>query len=277
MFIITISRGSLSGAKSVSDALTEKLGVPVINREQVLEEADKYAIRETGFTDISFIDRAPNVWDRQYYRSKHYRLAFQVAMLELVMKGSCVYEGHLGNLLLTGIPFVLSTRIIQPEEKRIQHYIESNNVPYDYARNYIKLIDERRHHWSEFLYNVNIEDPYFYDLIINIDEITIDSVVEMLSLLVQRPEYNSNDDSMILLNNFYLMEKAKLYLFLAPVTRGIEVDVAADSAGKTLTIQGIHSVMDSDKSEMHIRSVLKKIEGIDKILFPNSGKNFYDK
>ncbi|MFA6570577.1 MAG: hypothetical protein WCT77_05005, partial [Bacteroidota bacterium] len=108
-------------------------------------------------------------------------------------------------------------------------------------------------------------------------EIKVESAVDMLSLLVQKKEFNSNNESIVLLNNLYLMEKAKLYLFLAPVTRGIEVDIKADSVEKTLTINGISSTMDSDKSEMHIRRVLKKLEGIETIIFPNWDKQYLQK
>jgi hypothetical protein len=87
MFIITISRGTLTGAHQLAEHLSESLEVPVYRRENVFEEAEGYSIQDTGFCDISFIDRAPSVWDRQYYRKKHYLLAFQVSLLDLVLKG----------------------------------------------------------------------------------------------------------------------------------------------------------------------------------------------
>jgi len=267
MKIITISRGTLIFSQMLSERLSSELGIPLIRREQVFEEADKYSIKETGFSDISFIDRAPSVWERQYYRRKHYLLAFQTSLLEIALQGSCVYEGHLGQYLFTDIPFVLRTRIIQSENKRIKNQMKLKKLTYDQAKIYIKLIDERRRHWSEFLYGINIEDPIYYDFVINLENMGIDSAVKVISSASQLPIFNSTPESMTLLKDLSLISKAKLYLYLSPKTRGYEVDITADASKETLVIKGIHSTMDSDKSELMINSVLSTLKGVKTIKY----------
>ncbi|MBI5325283.1 MAG: cytidylate kinase-like family protein [Ignavibacteriae bacterium] len=267
MQIITISRGSLDGAKKVAEHLAREIDVPIIKREDVFEEADKYSIIETGFCDISFIDRAPSVLERQYYRRKHYLLSFQVALLELVIQGSCIYEGHLGQYLLTGVPFVLRTRVIQPIEKRISSQREKNKMNYEQASNYVKLIDERRRHWSEFLYGVNIEDPKFYDLVINLDSMKIHTATNLITTVLQQPEFNSTNDSINALKNLYLSAKVKLNLYLSPITRGVEVDVDADARNRSIVVKGLSPTMDNDKFEMFIKSVVDKIPEVKSISF----------
>ncbi|MCX6152670.1 MAG: cytidylate kinase family protein [Candidatus Kapabacteria bacterium] len=270
MFVVAISRGSESASKSLREYLSRELEVPVLLRETVFEEADKYSIHETGFSDISFIDRAPSVFERRYYRNKHYLLAFQVALFELIMKGSCIYEGHLGHYLLKGLPFILRTRAILSEENRIKLYMKSNNVSYEIASNYVSLVDDRRRHWSEFLYGMNLEDPKYYDLVINLDYMSVHTAVEIILTALKQAEFNSNDDSMKLMKNLYLESKASLYLYLEPATRGIEVDINADYHNGSLIVKGISSVMDSDKSEQLIRGVLSKLEKVKVIKFIDS-------
>ncbi len=267
MQIITISRGSLSGAKKLSEHLSRELEIPIYKREEVFEEAEKYAISETGFCDISFIDRAPTVMERQYYRRKHYLLSFQVALLDLVVHGSCIYEGHLGQYLLTSIPFILRIRVIQPFEKRVTNWMQKHNINHEQALNYIKLVDERRKHWSEFLYGVDIEDPKYYDLIINLDTMNVNTATTIVKNALEQPEYNSKSETLKMLKNLHLAAKTKLYLYLSPVTRGIEVDVKADERVSGITIEGLSKVMDSDKYESHIRNVLGKYSDYKKIEF----------
>ncbi|MFH1051612.1 MAG: cytidylate kinase family protein [bacterium] len=269
MNIITVSRGSLTFSQMFSERLSSELGIPLIRREQVFEEADKYSIRETGFSDISFIDRAPSVWERQYYRRKHYLLAFQTALIDLALQGSCIYEGHLGQYLLTDIPFVLRTRIIQSEEKRIKSHMNLKKLSFDQARIYIKLVDERRRHWSEFLYGINIEDPRYYDFVVNLENMGIDSAVKVVSSAVQLPIYNSTPGSMSKLKDLNLVAKAKLYLYLSPKTRGYEVDITADSSKERIVVSGLSSTMDADKSEILISSVLSSLKGVKTIDYEN--------
>ncbi len=267
MQIITISRGSLDGAKRVAEHLAREIDVPIIKREDVFEEADKYSIIETGFCDISFIDRAPSVLERQYYRRKHYLLSFQVALLDLAIQGSCIYEGHLGQYLLAGVPFVFRVRVIQPIEKRIANQMGKNNMNYEQSLNYVKLIDERRRHWSEFLYGVNIEDPKFYDLIINLDSMKVQTATSLITTALQQQEFNSTNESLNSLKNLHLSAKAKLNLYLSPVTRGIEVDVDADALNRSIVVKGLSPTMDSDKYEIHVRNVLDKMPEVKTITF----------
>ena len=267
MQIITISRGSLDGAKRVAEHLAREIDVPILKREDVIEEAEKYSIIETGFCDISFIDRAPSVLERQYYRRKHYLLSFQVALLDLAIQGSCIYEGHLGQYLLDGVPFVLRIRVIQSQEKRIATKIEKNKMNYEQASNYVKIIDERRRHWSEFLYGVNLEDPKYYDLVINLDTMKVKSVTNLLTNILEQPEFNSTTESLQMLKNLHLAAKTKLNLYLSPVTRGIEVDVEADARNRSVEIKGLSPTMDSDKYEIHVRNVLEKMSEVKKITF----------
>jgi len=267
MNIVTISRGTLSGTQLLSDYLAKELGLPVFHREKVFEEAEKYAIRETGFCDISFVDRAPSIWERQFYRRKHYLLSFQVALLDLALNESCIYEGHLGQYLLTGVPFLLRLRVVQSEETRIRTMMLEHKINYEQAEIDVRLIDERRRQWSEYLYGVNYEDQHFYDLIINLDVMSIQTAAEIIKAALKRPEFTSSDESMQILNNLHLASKAKLFLYLSPVTRGIEVDVDADSFSGEVIIKGISHTMDTDKYESYIKSVLGKIPEIGKIIF----------
>ncbi|MCL5991112.1 MAG: hypothetical protein M1419_03305, partial [Bacteroidetes bacterium] len=133
--------------------------------------------------------------------------------------------------------------------------------------NYVKLIDERRRHWSEFLYGVNIEDPKFYDLIINLDSMKVQTATSLITTALQQQEFNSTNESLNSLKNLHLSAKAKLNLYLSPVTRGIEVDVDADALNRSIVVKGLSPTMDSDKYEIHVRNVLDKMPEVKTITF----------
>ena len=267
MQIITISRGSLRGAKQLAENLSDEPGIPLYKREQIFEEAEKYSIADTGFCDISFIDRAPSIWERQSYRRKHYLLGFQAALLDMASKGSFIYEGHLGQYLLSGIPFILRLRAIQKFENRVNYWEKENKVSHEHAVNYIKLIDERRRHWSDYLYGVNIEESMYYDLVINLETMNVGTAAKVVKTALEQPEFNSNDETMKIMNDLHLSALSKLYLHLSPVTRGLELDVISDSGIGEITIKGLDPQADPEKFEQYIRNVLVALPAVQKVHF----------
>ena len=103
MNIITLSRGSLSGAAILAEKLSEILNFPIVTRERIIEEAElQYNISETGMADMSFVDSPPSMMERQSYKIKHYLLSFQTILLEMALKGNIIYMGHFGHFILCG-------------------------------------------------------------------------------------------------------------------------------------------------------------------------------
>jgi hypothetical protein len=94
-----------------------------------------------------------------------------------------------------------------------------------------------------------------------------DSAVNIVKSLVTQPEFNSSDQSLRIFKDLHLAAKAKLYLYLSPLTRGAEVDINADSDSGLLKIKGISSIMDSDKFEIMINQVLNKLSEVKRIEF----------
>ncbi|MCX7880018.1 MAG: cytidylate kinase-like family protein [Ignavibacteria bacterium] len=269
MQIVTISRGTLIGAEQLANALSQRLQIPIITREKVIEEGEKYLISETGFTDITFLDRAPSPWERQYYKRKHYLLSFQVALLELILQeGSCIYLGHLAHFLLNDIPFVLRIRVIKSLHNRAKAWQDRNpHLTYEQALDYIRLIDERRRLWGDFLYGVNIEEPKHYDLVINLDKIDPEYFATIVEQILNQPYFNSTEENIKQLNNLLLSSKAKLLLFLAPTTRGFEVDVEGDAETGQISILGLEKEKERKEAIALIQNVLRTEPGIKDIKF----------
>jgi hypothetical protein len=262
MFIITISRGSLSGAERIAKYSSVELNAPIVNREQVILEAEKYGINETGLVDFSFVDRAPSIWDKSPFKVKQYLLCFLTAFLDLAVQGSLIYVGHLANFLLAEIPFSFSIRVIQRKEHRIKILMDEEQMTQEQAGNYISLIDERRRKWSEYLYGVNLEEPLLYDLVINLEKMDISTAVKMVTSIATQPEFQSNPETLKVLKNFHLATKSKLYLYLSPLTRGSDFDLEADANTGSVYVRGICPYVDEDRCEQKIKTVLSKVEGV---------------
>lgn len=276
MSIITISRGSLAATEIIAKKVSEKLNCPVVTRENVIEAAEKYGIMETGFGDMSFIDKAPGFWQKVSDLRKQYLICFQTALFEFALKGSLVYHGHLAQLLLHKIPFVLRVLLTAPPEFRIKTLMNEKGMTKEEASEHIKIIDERRLKWSQYLYGVNWMDPAHYDIVYNIEKMRVDLITDLITNVVSRDEYKLSPESIQLLKNLHLASKAHAYLLKSPRTRGSEVKIEADETVGTLVVKGTVPKMGANIWESDIRHVLSEVEGVRKIKVVKSILGYYE-
>ena len=94
MSIISISRGSLSGATSVAEEVASSLGIPCISREIIVEAAQKGGISEAMLTEQ--IDHPPTSFFNNYSKERDVYLWYiRSALCLRSSQGSFVY--HMGT------------------------------------------------------------------------------------------------------------------------------------------------------------------------------------
>lgn len=275
MKIITISRGSLSATEKLANEISKRLSCSVVTREDVLKAAEKYGIKETGLGDLSFIEKSPTFWDKMSDRRKHYISCFQTALLDFAMNGSIVYHGHLAQFLLGNIPFVLRILLTAPDEFRIKTLMKEEEKREEVVA-YIKLIDERREKWSHFLYGVDWKNPSNYDIVFNLEKISIDIAADLIMGTVASKSFTSNPESMKILKNLHLSALARVYLQQSPRTKGSEVEVEAEADSGSVIVRGNTPKVGSRMWENDIKTVLSNVEGIKNIKVIKSIIGYYE-
>ncbi len=226
MAIITISRGSMSGGEALAQCLAKELGYPCVGREILVEAAAKLGVSEETLTKK--FEKSPGLWGRLTSDRRLYVIAVQAALAEHARAGDLVYHGHAGHLLLRGIPNVLRVRLIAPLEMRVRAVMERQHLGHDAAADYIRAVDEERIRWTKFLYGVDWRDPSLYDLIVNLENMSIRTACAIISHAVQQPEYAMSDAIRRRLDDFHLACQVKVALASNPQTRGVEFEVQAD-------------------------------------------------
>ncbi|MGC2321603.1 MAG: cytidylate kinase family protein [Terriglobales bacterium] len=178
MPIITISRGSFSGGKMLAEALAKQLGYRSIDRDQVIQKAAAWGVSQD---DLRTAIEKPPAFLGQSQHTKYVYLAFiQAALTEEVRGGNAIYHGLAGHLLLGRGPHVMRTRIIAPMEFRIAKVQE--RLPYSRreAIAFIERMDEERRKWTQFLYSMDWRDPSLYDLVLNLEQMSLEEACEVI-------------------------------------------------------------------------------------------------
>jgi cytidylate kinase len=226
MAIITISRGTMSGGEDLAKCLSERIGIPAVSQEILQEASDRFGISQTLL--LQQLEKTKGLIRGPSTERNLYLTAIQLALAERAQRGPFVYYGHAGHLLLKGVPQVLKVRVIAPLDRRAQRLAETQKISLEEAKKAVEKIDEGRVKWTRFLYGVDWRDPSIYDLVINLDAISLESVCEMIVCTLNQKEFKESPESQIIIEDFLLASRVKAALAGHDRTKGLELKVSAE-------------------------------------------------
>jgi cytidylate kinase len=266
MPIITVSRGSMSGGKALAECVSGAIGCPCVGREILLEAATKVGVPEQVLA--AKIERGPGFWERLTLERRIYVIAMQAALAEHAAKGELVYHGYAGHLLLRGLPAVLRVRLIAPMEARIRTEMERTGQSRDQAEQEIARRDAGRLSWTKAMYGVDLRDPSLYDLVINLESMSIPSACAAVVEAARRPEFLVTEEVKIRLADFSLSCRVKAALATHPASRGL--DLAVTVSGGIVTISGevpspVMLTHASTRWEQELKGIALSVEGVRRV------------
>jgi cytidylate kinase len=271
MAIVTISRGTLSGGEALAECVAGRLGIPPISREVIRDAASRYGIAENLLDQQ--LNRVPSLIQRRFGGTEERRLyliAVQTALAERARDGDFVYHGHAGHLLLKKLPGVLKVRLIAPLQYRVRKVMEKQGFSEDEAAKHIEQVDRNRAQWTKHLYNVDWLDPALYDVVINLEFLSLDAACSMIEEAVRQPEFQDTPGRRKIIGECALACQIQLKLAQEDRTKGMQIEVevsdhVARINGKFLSTgpvaKGLH------RSEEDIVEVVRSFKEIKKVEF----------
>jgi cytidylate kinase len=223
MAIITISRGTFSGAKALAEAVAQKLDYKYVSREEIIQDIAKYGIPEKKLTSV--LKKAPSFWNRYNHTKWRYLKLVRFAILEKAVSHNIVYHGHGGHCLLNEHYWTLRVKLIATKEYRIEQVMIKRNLSRDDAIQYIHDIDESRKKWTEFLYGIDWNDPSCFDMILNIQLLDVESASDAVVTMAQKEPFKPSDISDKIIRQMYLASKVELALLREKKTSLLNINV----------------------------------------------------
>lgn len=212
MAIVTISRGTFSGGKRLAACLGATLGYRVISREVLLTAAERYGVREEILVKV--IESPPTFWDRFRIDRQKYLAAIAASLCREALADNVVYHGHAGHLLLAGVAHVVRARVIAPMAMRTPEAMAAHDLNASAAEAYIQARDAERVAWTKFLYNVDWHDGNLYDVVVNLEKISLESACLVIAAIVDCPEFRATPASQQALADLFLLNHVRASLFL---------------------------------------------------------------
>lgn len=227
MAIITLSRGTFSGARKLAEYISEKLDYRLVSREDIVERIAQYGMSEDR------LDRArcrrlgmlPRI-DLEWLHYLAYTLA---ALSKEIRQGNLIYLGDDGRIVLRNFPNMLSVHVIADVEYRIDTFMRRNDyaVGRKEAKRFIKKIDEKRARWGRSLYNDGRFDPSEFDLVIDPSLTSIPDACEIIRATVEMPRFQTTPESLETIEYMTLAAdlRARIAMDADVVDDNIEVQV----------------------------------------------------
>jgi cytidylate kinase/CBS domain-containing protein len=218
MAIITISQRSHSGGVLLAEMLHSKLGWRMIGQDDVsAAAAEAYRITEKELFDG--LHHPANFFERFTHRKERYLLATQATVAKLVPDGNAIYYGIAGQFLFQELCNAFKVRIVAPLEFRVETAMQRLGVSRAEAVRILGHDDEHRTRWSRQIFGVDITDPDLYDLVVNLENLSIEAAAEMITDAVGRDEPES--DCLAEYQDFALERRVRAELFFnSPFSRG---------------------------------------------------------
>jgi cytidylate kinase len=201
--IITISRGSYSRGKEVAEALAQKLGYECVSRDILLETCEEFSIPEIRL--VKALHDAPSILDRFSHGKERYISYFRSAFLNHMSKDNIVYHGLSGHFFLQDTAHTFKVRIISDMASRIKEEMKRENCSAEEAQYVLKKDDEERRKWGLQLYGKDTWNCSLYDMVLNIDTMTVKDAVDVLCSVIEKGRFDATPESVEQLKNKTLL------------------------------------------------------------------------
>lgn len=264
MAIITISRGTHSGGKNVGESLAAKLGYPCFSREEIVREASRdFGVPEEQM-NATMAD-PPRFWQQVPSKRIAHMNYFRTTLVKHFEEGNFVYHGYAAHLLLGKSIKILRVRINADIEYRIKAAMNDLNISRNEAIKGIDRVDRQNAMWAKALYGIDWNDPSLYDLVVNLQKISMPGAVETLAFMTTLNDFFIDEQAMKAIDDLSLSSRVRSALSKDPRTTNAKVSASAEDGEVTLegyvnsgrTLDALLEITESQPGVRSIRNDLK--------------------
>ena len=257
MALITLSREEGSLSKQVGLALKDKLGYEFISGKTIISEfPDMFSISRSQVE--KFDEKAPGMLARLTNSYEKYNNLFKFYIFEKLLKNpNCVVMGRCGTFFLKDVPGVLRIRTVGSEDVRVRRIMERYKVDERAAKKMVAHKELERTEQAKYLYNATWGKPSNYDISINTDRLSVDSICVMIKSLIEdldKDNYKKAQHKK--LNELFISQKAvNTVLYEEKIDANfLEVKIEDDKAV-------VHGSAGTEDEILKVVDVVKKITG----------------
>jgi hypothetical protein len=251
---------------SFAEALADKLGCTCVTREDILKRGRDYGLDQFKIDRLGLLDKEPpSIWDRWQAERNEFLTLYRAALMDFVVNEKMVYVGNIGRLILSDIPKLLRIRLDASREFRVKMRMDEQGIGRGEAKQFVLQVDRRRETWSRFLFGTDYFQHAIYDLILNLESLSLDSLVTAASQATTLPEFTIEEHDRKKLRCLHLEARVRAALTQSPRTKGMELDIQCDSTTGKVIVRGAEPMVAPEIWKKDIEGSLEGLEGVQSV------------
>ena len=258
---ITVSRKMGTRGSDIAKRVASELGYRFYDTEAIGHMAQELGVldnvRETD-------EGAPSVFQQIFsQRPIVYLERLASALYELARQGDAVFLGRGSHVLLRDFPCALHVWVTASPESRIRTLLNQGWTR-DAAVRAIKRSDDERSALVKFAFGVDWEDPARYDLVLNMDKLSVPVAVSTVLHVVRSPAVSdASGEALRALSMLALARRAEAALLEASVSQGFSASlfVAVVEPG-TVRVSGD---VETPERRAEAEKILRDVKGVESV------------
>jgi cytidylate kinase len=250
--------GSL--AQDIAEQLAHDLNLTTLQHEVAEHVAQKMHVPKSLISRL----RTGKAGPIERLRADRHAMAVYTAeeVLEAAAKGNVVIRGWGATQILRAVPHVPCIRVMRPFEKRVEWLMkELDTDDRDLAEKEIRRSDQANATRMHDQFGVHWGDPVLFDMVLNTDRLSVQTCVEQIKALLQRPEFAETDASRALLAGMALSAHVRAALSAHDETHA--VDVTIDCLDGRVTLRGIVADDDEKRAAERVAGGVAGVQSVD--------------
>lgn len=260
MPVIAMTQEMGSLGKDVAMHLAKTMNLEVMRHEvvdHIAEQMDvpKSAIRRVRQGKASILERFTiDQRDLAIYTAEE--------VCELAERGNTILRGWGATCILRPVSHVACIRITRSFNKRVEWLMANLEIDdAEFAEAEIRRSDNAHSYRIQQLYGVKWGDPLLYDLVLNMDRLSVEVAAEQIRHLVSRPEFQETPESREKLKNLTLEAEIRAALRHHPATHNTSVTIEVAGGGEVV----LCGIVVNPKERKEVEKLAAAVPGVQRI------------
>jgi cytidylate kinase len=261
MPVVAVSWELGSDGDRIGRVLAEQCGGRFVDGAVLFEAAREYDAPGVRPGAPELAERAPSFWERLNEERRRYAVLLRAVMYGFAAEGNCVLLGYGAGPLLREVRHVIKVRTVAPRDLRVERVLaaapRAEAMTREQAEDLIRRTDRDRARYIRYLFNLDIDDPAFYDLVLNTRAISALAAVDVLAALAARPEFQPTPESHARLDDLARASRVEAILMHDPNVWVENLRVTAHGGEVTLAGQVL-----ADEDREVAEQVARRVAGV---------------
>ncbi|MDP8243086.1 MAG: cytidylate kinase-like family protein [Candidatus Hinthialibacter antarcticus] len=181
--VVTLSRERGCRGQEIAKLLSHELQYGFFGRQVIDYIAEHLGVRSELVESLDEKDRSElelwvgNLFSDHAFDHDEYSHALSEVMRAISLQGGLVVIGRGANYILRNAN-AFHVRVIAPVKTRIRNLLEQEGMSEAQAHAEIKRVDNERKQFVKRYFHQDINNPIFYDLVINAEHLQIHSITK---------------------------------------------------------------------------------------------------